>query len=320
MSEAHTESTKKHKKHHKNENGVTATDAEEIEQVEPTEAETQPKKSKKHKKTTENVDGTEEAVEEVAELAIEGEKKEKKKKKHAKATSVEKEEEVNEKVDDASPRRVGPAHDTDVAGVVASFNSCIVKAKKGSKHDFAQDIHIGRFIQAFKDLLPILRLLGTAFYFVEQDIVQKLDAIAENQAKQTDTDHARNLIDFINWEKESNPKILTDKHTTARHALRLMRALHFISLFLDKLNEVGVEPKPAAKEAYAVSLSHYHPWSVRTAVSLAFYTLPYRKSFLKHLQLAPEGENHFVDFVTVTTRIRDILNLYYDANDWQKLP
>jgi hypothetical protein len=27
-----------------------------------------------------------------------------------------------------------------------------------------------------------------------------------------------------------------------------------------------------------------------------------------------------VDFVTVTTRIRDILNLYYDANDWQKLP
>jgi hypothetical protein len=114
--------------------------------------------------------------------------------------------------------------------VVASFNSCIVKARKGNTHGRKEDIHIGRFIQAFRDLIPILRLLGTAFYFVEQDISQKLDAITANQAKQQDTPHARNLIDFINWEKENNPKILTDKHTSARHALRLMRALHFISV------------------------------------------------------------------------------------------
>ena len=120
--------------------------------------------------------------------------------------------------------------DMDVAGVVASFNSCIVKARKGNKHGCKEDIHIGRFIQAFHDLLPILRLLGTAFYFVEQDIVQKLTAIASNQEKQKDSEHSRYLIDFISWEKESNPKMLHDKHTSARHTLRLMRALHFISV------------------------------------------------------------------------------------------
>lgn len=78
--------------------------------------------------------------------------------------------------------------------------------------------------------MPILRLLGTAFYFVEQDIVQKLTAIQENQAKQKDQPFARNIIDFIDWEKENNPKMRTDKHTSARHTLRLMRALHFIGV------------------------------------------------------------------------------------------
>jgi hypothetical protein len=251
--------------------------------------------------------------------------------------------------------------DKDIPGVVASFNSCLVPARKAAKHDCKDDINIERFCQAFYDLLPVLRLLGTAFYFVEKDIVQKLEAIAENKQKSPEGDHKKNLIDFIHWEKETNPNIRKDKHSTARHALRLMRALHFISvrtldpilclipqfgppppqkktdqfsyrmmktvlngsndqLFLDKLNEPGVEPKPAAKDAYAVSLHQYHPWSVRTAVSVAFYTLPYRKSFLKDLHMDPAASGLFLDFVTVTTKIRDRLNLYYDANDWQNLP
>lgn len=103
-----------------------------------------------------------------------------------------------------------------------------MKAREGNEHGLEEDIRIDRFIQAFKDLMPILRLLGTSFYFVEQDIQQKLNAIQENQAKVKDDPHATNIIDFIHWEKETNPKIRADKHTTARHTLRLMRALHFI--------------------------------------------------------------------------------------------
>lgn len=122
------------------------------------------------------------------------------------------------------------ATDRDVAGVVASFDSCIVPAREGNEHGLEEDIHIARFIQAFKDLLPILRLLGTAFYFVEQDIVQKLTAIQENQEKVKDDPHANHIIDFIDWEKKTNPKIRQDKHSTARHTLRLMRALHFINV------------------------------------------------------------------------------------------
>lgn len=81
-----------------------------------------------------------------------------------------------------------------------------------------------------------------------------------------------------------------------------------------------MEPKPAAKEAYEVSLHKYHSWSVRTAVSVAFYTLPYRKTFLHALSMDPAEADVFADFVRVSGHIRQILNAYYDANDWQNLP
>lgn len=274
---------------------------------------------RRHREETEEVAPIEKATGSV-EKPVEEKRAKKKTKKPEKSDTMTDSTEDTSSDDEKLPPRVGPTHDRDVPGVVNSFNSCIVRAKKTSKHGLPEDINIGRFVQAFQDLLPILRLLGTAFYFVEQDIVQKLTAITENQEKQKNAEYAVNLIDFLAWEKETNPKILHDKHSSARHTLRLMRALHFISLFLDKLNTPGVEPKPAAKEAYATSLAHYHPWSVRTAVSVAFYTLPYRKSFCKHLHLDPDAENIFGDFVQATTRIRDILNVYYDANGWQSLP
>lgn len=105
-----------------------------------------------------------------------------------------------------------------------------------------------------------------------------------------------------------------------RLALTPASFIFSLKLFLAELNTPGMEPKPAAKTAYATSLSQYHPWSVRTAVSVAFYTLPYRKNFMKHLQLDNDKPDVFADFVRVTGHIRTILNLYYDANDWQTLP
>lgn len=143
-----------------------------------------------------------------------------------------------------------------VAGVCASYESCIVEAREGATHGCVQDIHIGRFAQAFRDLLPIMRLLGTAFYFVEQDIVQKLDAITGHQAKQIDQDYAVNLIDFINWEKENNPKILTDKNSAARHTLRLMRALHFIS----------VRFKRTGHRSLSLSNTHFYEFPCRFGI------------------------------------------------------
>lgn len=121
--------------------------------------------------------------------------------------------------------------DKDIPGVVNSFESCIIKASKKSKHGLPEDIHINRFVEAFNDLIPILRLLGTAFYFVEKDIIEKLTAIKNNQASQAGTDHDRTILDFVHWEKETKgAAMLKDKTTTARHTLRLMRALHFISV------------------------------------------------------------------------------------------
>lgn len=116
----------------------------------------------------------------------------------------------------------------DVNGVVESFQSCLVKSRKKTKHDHKEDIRIERFVQAFYDLLPILRLLGTAFYFVEKDIVQKLTHIKANQEAHPESTEVKNLLDFVHWECENNT--VRTKHSTARHALRLMRALHFISV------------------------------------------------------------------------------------------
>lgn len=87
------------------------------------------------------------------------------------------------------------------------------------------------FIKAYESLVPVLQLLGPAFYFVEKDIIQKLAIIKKNQANKLDL---TNIVDFCNWEIEENSYL--DKSSTSMNLLRLNRALNFINVCFLHLN------------------------------------------------------------------------------------
>lgn len=141
------------------------------------------------------------------------------------------------------------------------------------------------------------------------------------------------LLEYMYYEYDNgNNKKISSKQGTARNALRLCRALHFIEViyifnilypsliliiqhFLSKLNSVDQDLKSAAQESYATTLSNYHTWTVRKAVGLAFYTLPSRQKFLKDLELDVDVPNVFEPLVKVTKQIREIMNEFYTKYD-----
>lgn len=75
----------------------------------------------------------------------------------------------------------------------------------------------------------------------------------------------------------------------------------------------------AAKESYAEALSNYHTWTVRSAVSVALYTLPTRSKFLAGLDLDPNDSNLFVPLVEATKRVRDTMNAFYVEYDIESI-
>lgn len=186
-------------------------------------------------------------------------------------------------------------------------------------HGLKKDIIMEHLNDAFEELFPILRLLGTAFYFVEKDISGKLKIIRENQEKNKDISTIY-LLEYMYFEyDDGNNKKISSKQGTARNALRLSRALHFIELFLSRLNSVDQDLKSAAQISYADSLSNFHTWTVRKAVGLAFYTLPSRERFLKDLNLDAEAPDVFESLVQVTKSVREVMDEFYKTFDLQSI-
>lgn len=86
-------------------------------------------------------------------------------------------------------------------------------------------------------------------------------------------------------------------------------------LFLEKLNNLDQGLREAAKETYSITLSKYHTLTVRSAVTLAFYTLPSRESFLKSVNLDPNEESLFDNLVHSIHSLRNVMMEFYEKYD-----
>lgn len=81
------------------------------------------------------------------------------------------------------------------------------------------------------------------------------------------------------------------------------------------MNNKNQDLREAARDAYAISLSPYHKVSVRSAVSIAFYTLPSRDDFLKSVDLDPNTESLFDNLVHAINGLRNVMDEFFEKFD-----
>lgn len=104
-------------------------------------------------------------------------------------------------------------------------------------------------------------------------------------------DHYSSLQSMVAYETSNK---LVDLERRSHHpdsgcrtVLRLHRALHWLQLFLESLRTSPEDARTAelCTSSYNASLAAYHPWIIRQAVTVAFYTLPTRKVFLETMNV-----------------------------------
>eukprot|EP00053_Salpingoeca_punica_P006773 m.63387 g.63387 ORF g.63387 m.63387 type:complete len:210 (+) comp13844_c0_seq1:114-743(+) len=136
------------------------------------------------------------------------------------------------------------------------------------------------FLQAFAILSSFLKTLGTVFGFVTSDVDDKLKIITAYVNKRG---HAT-LQELVVFEvKEGLTLSGSDgMKSGSRTLLRLQRAMAFIALFVRDLvsGDASTVTSKLASTSYDATLAQHHPWLVRKAAHLAFYTLPSHEDLL----------------------------------------
>ncbi|XP_059489894.1 ceramide-1-phosphate transfer protein [Neocloeon triangulifer] len=143
------------------------------------------------------------------------------------------------------------------------------------------DIHIDKYIIAYKELYKFLILMGKLFSFVGSDIKSKLDILEE--IRQSDKDgNFVTVKKMMVFEKEQDLLKKKGYVSGSRTFLRLHRGLDFISLFLQKVSEVDHKDGTATvcQEAYNVTLANHHTWVIRKAAGVAMYAMPTKENLL----------------------------------------
>lgn len=209
----------------------------------------------------------------------------------------------------------------------AEFIACQNKSEGGQ-----EDILLCPYVSAYKELLKIVQSLGRVFYFVVQDVQDKLNILTDYLSKEPD--NYRTLETMIHFEQNNGR--LTPKCPTngSRTYLRLHRALLFIFRFIQELVSPGLHSKTDKSDAskgrslgemtqtvYTETLSQYHPWLIRKGVAVAVLALPSRNDFLKHLSKDSGIDDTEVLFNFLRESLVDIQETYaisqliYSTND-----
>jgi len=163
------------------------------------------------------------------------------------------------------------------------------------------------FCNAYTILNIFLGTLGTAFAFVQSDISYKLQNIQEHNEKRGGSLTLEGIV-----LAEMNENTIRTPTSAGRNLLRLVRALEFVTQLFERLDKKQ-ELVFCATEAYNQTLKPHHTWVVRTMVSVAFKTLPYRTDFLQSIGLNPDEEN----FTEVNKNIKPLgenLQKFYERH------
>uniref|UniRef100_A0A6J0SNL6 Ceramide-1-phosphate transfer protein n=1 Tax=Pogona vitticeps TaxID=103695 RepID=A0A6J0SNL6_9SAUR len=170
--------------------------------------------------------------------------------------------------------------------VLVTFKSCLTDN---------QEVLMDPYLEGWKGLVRFLNTMGAMFSFISKDAVAKIQ-IMENFRSGEQKENYITLQSMVGYELSNSLVDFTQPYSCptsgCRTILRLHRALHWLQLFLEGLRTSDADSRTSVlcTDSYNASLANYHPWIIRKAASMAFYTLPTRDTFLKNMNVGTNEE------------------------------
>jgi len=169
--------------------------------------------------------------------------------------------------------------------------------------------------------------MGTIFSFVTSDVHSKL-AILQHHLASEAGEHYITVEKMIQYEVANGiTEQASAQPSGSRTLLRLHRALEFLILLFRELAKSSADGTESFStlvgRAYSATLANYHPWVVRSAVTMALYAVPSRGSLVRRLD--PDGSedrivNQLNAAILVMQPVYDKLQTLYTDNDLLHLP
>jgi len=172
--------------------------------------------------------------------------------------------------------------------------------------------------------------MGTIFSFVTSDVRSKLAILQHHLASDVGAQYVtvEKMIEYeaangIATEAEEASK----QPSGARTLLRLHRALEFLIVLFRELALSSANSTESFStlvgRAYNSTLANYHPWIVRSTVSVALYAVPSRSSLVQRLD--PDGsEERIIDQLNAAVQamqpVYDRIQTLFNDSDMLQLP
>ncbi|EGD77057.1 hypothetical protein PTSG_07397 [Salpingoeca rosetta] len=156
------------------------------------------------------------------------------------------------------------------------------------------------FLDAAREMLPLIAQLGTTMTPVKSDILGNIKKL--ERAYEQDPQGRATLDLLIQHEIDAGTTTAKDAATDA--LLWLRRALEFIEHFLLMVSEGEDNLAKAAGHAYEISLRKHHNWMIRQVFGLAMRSLPEYRTFMDFLGSA-EDEQKLRDMQAYALGVRN---------------
>lgn len=160
----------------------------------------------------------------------------------------------------------------DIRKTYECFNSSLLED---------EDINIGFYLEAYKELCKFCGFLGPVFSFVKNEIVSKSE-IMHQLRNNCQEDHFETLKNMIEYEHESQLLHKKNYVSGCRTFLRLHRGLDFIRTFLRRIGDTDLDSETSAigYDSYSNTLGKYHGWCIQQAAYVGMKFLPKKKNLV----------------------------------------
>eukprot|EP01026_Neomeris_dumetosa_P080139 TRINITY_DN882_c0_g2_i1.p1 TRINITY_DN882_c0_g2~~TRINITY_DN882_c0_g2_i1.p1 ORF type:complete len:204 (-),score=11.43 TRINITY_DN882_c0_g2_i1:318-929(-) len=168
-----------------------------------------------------------------------------------------------------------------------------------------QQINTLDFTQAVEQILPAFCYLGTVFNFAKSEMEGKNKSLVEASVK------FPMLQDILAEDKKKGT--VTTKNSPSRNLHRLMSAILFVKILLDKLLKPTYTMYDAASEAYETALAPIHTVIVKNTVRAGLMMLPTTEGFLQSIGETKETATSKASlFIESATKVCGQINDLYD--------
>lgn len=156
-----------------------------------------------------------------------------------------------------------------------SLNSCLLDG---------DDIHLGHYLDAYKELKKFCNLMGSVFGFVASEIENKT-GVLEQFRKEDECGNFVTMKNMIKHEKEKGVLKNINYISGCRTLLLLNRGLDFLRTFLRRASTLNPNEGTASigKQSYEETLAMHHVWYIRAGTKLAMITMPTKQNLLNYV-------------------------------------